>query len=603
MTRLNRVLILLALAVFHAGPLCGDKDTHAACRLETQTLDKYGETRKHQLTVTWQSLSPRYEQRHGTPVFTLTLTNLKNARREIEVSAAAGGSAVQKAVLEPGATVMLPFNLPKGDISYYGGCEIELREGAESWRIGTICTDFYSSEEERVVNVLAGPELDAIATAADYAQEDEKALSTVSPKPSVRERFRFHFYTQAMGNAGWSDDVRVYTGHDIVLLTAAEWARLDAGVRRALVGYVAEGGALVLCGGKELPAEAEGFLPIPVVAPAGATSAFAVGDGHVVLAPPMYVTRRPTLARAELIKLGQASSRTLCSVLSTGSRPADLLRDMPALNLPVMPVSVFLLILAAFALGVVPGVLVFCIRRRQRIQSLVLLPLVSFVIGVVIVVAILAFYGITPRVSARAFVLLNAADRRAFVSGRLCVFSPRDVGSRLRFSPTAEIVVFGRSQELRYKTDTGHKLCLEGGAERKASGSDWVMPLRPALYALADMRDTNARLVVEERGADGVKVTNLLGGPLMDLQVVDSRGRLFAAQGIADGATCELAPAPAAVKPFTVDLQPKERRTCRRVFRAEMAGSPFLTDPLGGSDAKRTVQTTVIGGYGKEVSE
>ena len=53
---------------------------------------------------------------------------------------------------------------------------------------------------------------------------------------------------------------------------------------------------------------------------------------------------------------------------------------------------------------------------------------------------------------------------------------------------------------------------------------------------------------IEELGADVVKVTNLLGGPLTDLQVVDSRGRLFAAQGIADGATCELRPAPATAK-------------------------------------------------------
>ena len=42
---------------------------------------------------------------------------------------------------------------------------------------------------------------------------------------------------------------------------------------------------------------------------------------------------------------------------------------------------------------------------------------------------------------------------------------------------------------------------------------------------------------------------------------------------------------------------------CRRVFKAEIAGSPFLTDTLGGSKAKRTAQTTVVGGYGKGVSE
>ena len=56
------------------------------------------------------------------------------------------------------------------------------------------------------------------------------------------------------------------------------------------------------------------------------------------------------------------------------------------------------------------------------------------------------------------------------------------------------------------------------------------------------------------------------------------------------------------MKPFTAELRP-ERRDCRRVFKAEMAGSPFLTDTLGGSKAKRTAQTTVVGGYGKGVSE
>ena len=578
----------------------GDYGNHAAARLEAQSLDGYGQNRKHQLAATWQSLAPRHEQCHGTPVFTLTLTNQKNVRRTVEVCAAADGSAVQTAVLEPNATVTLAFNLPKGASSYYGrGCEIRLREGSETWEVESGGPDYTSNEKERTVNVLAGPELDAIATAADYAQEDQKAFADDSSKRYTRERFRF--YTQAMGDAGWSDDVRAYTGHDIVLLSAAEWARLAAGARRALAGYVAEGGALVLCGGKELPAEAAGFLPVPVAAPSGA-AAFAVGGGRVVLAPPPDGTRRPTLARAELAKLGLASSRTLCSVLSTGSRPADLLRDMPALDLPTMPVSFFMLILAFFALGVVPGALVFCIRRGQRIRALVLLPLVSFAIGVVIVVAILAFYGTTPRVSARAFVLLNAADRRAVVSGRVCVFSPRDVVDRLRFSPTAEIAALCTSREYRYGADSGRRLCLVGGAERKASGCDWLTPLKPAFYVTADVRDTNARLVVEELDADRVKVTNLLGGPLTDLQLVDSRGRLFAAQEIADGATCELRPAPATVKPFTAELRP-ERRDCRRVFKAEMAGSPFLTDTLGGSKARRTAQTTVVGGYGREVSE
>ena len=603
MKLLARTLLLAAglCGAACAAPSSGEYGNNSAVRLEAQSLDMYGQGRKRQLAATYQTLMPRAARCHGTLNFSLTLVNQKSVRREIMVGVAAEASSLQTVVLEPAGSATLTFNLPATDATYYGrGSEIRLREGNETWEAASIGPEVKSNDGERLINVLAGPGLDAIATAADYAKEDEKATASDSSQRYRREYFCFH--TQAMGDAGWSDDVRAYTGHDIVLLTDAEWARLATGVRRALAGFVAEGGTLLLCGGKELPAEAAGFLPVPAAAPAGAATAFAVGGGCVVLAPPLDDTRRPPLARAELVKLGQKSSWALRAALCADRHLDGLLKEMPALDLPTMPVSFFMLILALFALGVVPGALIFCIRRGQRIQALVLLPLVSFAIGVAIVIVILAFYGTTPRVSARAFVLLNAADRRAVVSGRACVFSPRDVVGRLRFSPTAEIVVFGRAGQYRYGADTGLGLCLDGGAERKASGSGWQTPLKPAFYATLDVRDTNARLVVEELGADVVKVTNLLGGPLTDLQVVDSRGRLFAAQGIADGATCELRPAPATAKPFTAAFRP-ERRDCRRVFKAEIAGSPFLTDTLGGSKAKRTAQTTVVGGYGKGVSE
>lgn len=587
-----------ARAVVLHGPLGGGSyGDHAAVRLEAQTLDEYGAARKHQLSVTAQSLMPT-ERGHGSGNLLLTLTDTRAARRELEVWVASEGSAAQTVVLEPSGTATLAFDLPNIECPslYHARCEVHVREGGKAWEAGSVGPST-ANDWSRLVNLLAGPEFDAIATVADYAREDEKADAADSSHRYKRVRFRFH--TQAMGESGWRTETRAYTGYDIVLLTDREWAGLSAGVRRALAGYAAEGGALVLCGSADLPAEAAGFPSAPAKE-RGADRSFSVGAGRVVLLPALDAARKVPLARADLRELGQAAGRRLRAAQCADQRIDNLLKSMPPLELPVMPVSFFMLLLAFFALGVVPAVLVFLIRRKRRIQALLALPLVSLAIGVAIVLGILGFYGVTPCVSESTHVLLNAAGRRAVVFGRACVFSPRDVVDRLRFSPSAEIFVVGSSRT-GYGVDEGRTLCLLPGAERKASGGAWLTPLKPVLYATVDVRDANARLAVEELAPDRVKVTNLLGAAVKSLELVDSRGQAFAAKDLAEGASCELTPSARPQRLY--DSLGASLAACRGVFRAELAGSPFLTDTLGGGRAARSAETVVLGRYGREVAE
>lgn len=571
---------------------------HDAKRLEASTFMR--KSQLPDLRVSYQTLAP-HTMTHGAPVVTLTVTNERPERRRLTVMVAHAGSVRRTLVVEPSASVTADF---VGPVVSHQSCHdqglvyvTEAGSSVGSLRVGYI--DCYLRRQDDKLNVLIGPAIDGISTVAAYSHADEEAGKAKTGKTLAGE---FYFYTQALGPAGWSADTRAYSGYDLVLLTAAEWAGLPGGARRALVGYAAQGGSLVLCGESELPIEARGFPAGAVTVAVDADRVRAVGRGCIVLAPAPGADRRPPLTRNDLVRLGRATRTALQKSYVENTDLGPTLGELPSLDLPSVPVSLVMLLLAVFALGVVPTVLFFCVRRQKRLAALVVLPLVSAAIGVVVVLGMLGVYGVTPHLNQVSTVLLNADDRRAAVFTKACVFAPTDVTDRLRFAREAHVVTVGaRKSDYRWcSTDRDGNLCLEPGDTLSARGRDWLETLKPVVYATSALCDTPARLAVEELAADRLKVTNLLGAPVTELTVADSKGRLFAGKGIADGATCELTPGGDRA---VFDALGATNVSVRACYRADLSACPFLPDLLGGTPAKRTSQTTVFGRYGKEVSE
>ncbi|MGN0855687.1 MAG: hypothetical protein ACI4R9_09250 [Kiritimatiellia bacterium] len=597
MKRLS-LLVLLVLAAF------GPAESPAGIRHDARRIEPHSLSPRQAdipgLQVLCQTLAPAFAV-HGVPVYTLTFDNEQHVRRTLTVELEQGGVVQREIVLEPSARLSVDFVPPAlPNSGLWDSCAVYiLWEEGTGERIlyhsgaGTVFSAYSAGE---FINVLIGSAVDGIGTAADYSHEDERAAgkgrAAISPNC-------FHFYTQSMGEAGWSADTRAYSGYDIVMLSAAEWAGLAADVRRALVGFAAQGGVLILCGQTTLPTEARGFL---FASAPTHPSDHVVGFGRLVLAPSIGIKCRPPLPRAELVRLGTAARQRL---LQTSGKSADLrdaLANPPSLTLPVVPTWLFITLLAGFALVLVPAVLWLCIRRGRRIAALVLLPVVSAGVGCVIICAIFAIYGITPQLTERAVVLLNAADRRAFVRTRACLFAPTEVTGRLRFARGAQVMrINGERCTGREPVD----LRLVDGTEMSAQGKDWLRPLCPIAYITCEMRDTNARLVVEETAVGKIRVTNLLGAGLTALWVVDGAGSIYAGENLAEGATCELAAKDPAASGLVLqivqsELDEPDTGGTRSYFRAEMAACPFGTDTLGGAKAKRIRRTVVYGRYGKE---
>lgn len=583
-----RRLILLSLCLLSAGLV----SAHDAKRLEAVTFRRHA--RLPGLCVSYRTLAPK-SFAHGSPVEMLTFVNEQSVRRTLVVEAfREGGCVTHPVVLEPAATVSVDFVLPTQllEWSHDGQSMFYVREGAVRERIGIGVPTGLSEYEVRdkcLVNILVGQAVDAIATAADYDHADEAA--------KIPQKGRFLFSTQALGTEGWSADARAYSGYDLVLLTAAEWSALPAGARRALVGFAVQGGGLILCGQSELPAEAQGF---PTSAAEPTQQEYAVGCGRIRLAPSLPADRRPPLSRAELKSLGEAACTRLRSQYGDKKKLRESLVEMGAQDIPTIPTSLFMGLLGLFAFGVVPAAICLCIHRKKRLAALFVLPTVSVALGLVIVLCILGVYGLTPYVTQQSTVMLNAADRRAAVFSKACIFAPTDVTDRLRFSRTAHIVT-DRSERYTYHYSSTPRAFfgLTYGDVMSAYGDAWIKALKPSVYATTEMRDTNARLVVEEAPGGRLKVTNLLGAALTRLTVVDARGVLFSAADLPEGGSCDLSPAADQKR----EGWPKELAETRSVYLAEMAACPFLTDTLGGTKANRTEQTRVFGCYGKGVSE
>lgn len=610
---MRRLLLLLALGLLACGSAPAQTQAHRAHRLEAGSFSPHA--RLDGLRVSFRTLSPDTVS-HGAPLVTLTVANELPVARTLEVSVDCDchGSAERRISLGPSASVSADFVIPTVAMTY-GTPRVLVREvgSADGFcRVGNVPARVYDGYDRgTLVNVLVGSSVDGIATAADYSHEDERNAAGRARAGDV-----FAFSSQAMGEAGWSADARAYSPYQLVMLSAAEWEAVPPGARRAIVGHVVSGGVLILCGATGLPEEARGF---PRMAFGGTwlpDRSEAVGSGLVVLAPAVGEGRRPPLSRKVLRDLAAAADRRLADSFAERDSLQAIARNLPPLDVPGLPVSLFLALLAVFALGVVPAVLVLCIRRRRRLAALVALPLVSVAIGLVVVVSVLAVYGVTPRLAQASLVVLNSADRRAMVCSRACLFSPVDVTDRLRFARDALVRVVGtRPRGRRADLDFTTELRLALGESVSAAGRGWMQTLLPVAYATTEMRDTNARLVAEELADGRLKVTNLLGGRVSRLAVLDGRGRVFVGTDLPDGATRELEEergAAAGSANGGAFARPGDSALARGYassmleptsYRADMEECPFLADTLGGTSAERRERTTVFGRYGREAGE
>lgn len=177
-----------------------------------------------------------------------------------------------------------------------------------------------------------------------------------------------------------SDDLRAYSGIDVLILSVEEWNRLERNHRFLLRQWVARGGQMFLA--------SAGERPVPLDVPGWGSAPVAFGWGQF----------QPLSMNGDQFNPNVVKTRTESFV---GSYPLDdtgsfqsvgwkLRREIPDLNPPLGLLFLFVIIIAVL-LGPVNVITAF--RKKQAVRLLWVTPLASVALSLVLIAGIVLVDG------------------------------------------------------------------------------------------------------------------------------------------------------------------------------------------------------------------
>lgn len=336
------------------------------------------------------------------------------------------------------------------------------------------------------------------------------------------------FVNQKPDNSGGEDQVvtlpleeaptelTAYLGtHAVIIADPRGFEGLNEAQRRALEGWVATGGTLML---RALPRTA-GALPLL----AGEDALQPYGFGHLALRnDSMNVSQLPE-ARLPVAPMGQQETTRRYATNGTASYTALLPQAL-------VPVGRFLFIITLFTLLIGPGS-VWIARRRGPAVLLATIPATAFATCVVILGSSLLLDGFTVHGATYGYTLLDRAHNRAITVGLNAWYAnlaPRGAS----FESTTALIAPQRGGDA-----TAIDVEWQDGARYR---SGFIPSRTYREWGVASVEATRARLVVKPKG-DGFSLQNALGHRLavVWVRVGDD---LFVAKDVRDGGEVTLQP-------------------------------------------------------------
>lgn len=377
-------------------------------------------------------------------------------------------------------------------------------------------------------------------------------------------------------------ELAAYVGWDSVVLSAVKLEDLNDAQRRALEGYAALGGHLVLM---------QGSRGVAAALPLLADDRPHYGIGEVTFCEPCSIAA----------VLDHSAKVPVRAIEPKGRRNRYAYDDegVPELALPVAvaPIGRFLLIIAAFTLAIGPGSL-WVARKKGPAALLVTIPGTAALTCLLIVGYSLLRDGFTVHATVQGFTLLDSKNHRAITSSVGAFYANLAPGGA-RFA--ADTVVVAPTVTREYgSVEQAASINWDDGARFSAD----FIPSRSYLeWSFLQVAPTRARLVVKEVNGE-LRVQNALGGELDYLQLRHGRS-LYTVTSLKDGSEAVAKKDDKTNAPAIGLMEKRLSEDARQVLTLPLVDGDFIAalkgpgfTPMGGMGLEQTDSRSLVrGGY------
>lgn len=368
----------------------------------------------------------------------------------------------------------------------------------------------------------------------------------------------------------WSTHWLGYSKYDGVILTAADWSAMPAGVRQALWRYLESGGTLLIFGGAEVPTQWQSTrsripyteqaaepratpppdpsaTPTPTPAPLPPVNVredlqcYAIGFGKLFVMPaqaqPML-----TAAQWQLVQAAWQSAPDPLRPYYANTQFEELNTKLPVIEKLTTPVRGLFLLMLLFVIVIGPVNLLVLARRRKKLWLLWTVPAISLLTCLAIAGYAIASEGIGGHTRALSLTILDEQDHRATTIGYAGFYSPLTPSDGLHFSYDTEVTPV-LPFFYYYNDRAGTPRTVDWTVEQQLT-SGWVTARVPVWFQVRKNETRRERLLVTTNAKGALVVTNGLGTPIRQLWLPDQKRILHEARDIAPGAQVELKESP-----------------------------------------------------------
>lgn len=397
--------------------------------------------------------------------------------------------------------------------------------------------------------------------------DGNKTVATQTPEFSIAE---------------WSGNWLSYARYDGVVVSSVEWDVAPESVRTALLRYVERGGALLVAGNWQVPAQwqsRQGFITndefkeedglyaeasVPVSSPSvpqpeGASdqaiiaqmtkpSALPVALQAKSLSDPrvyfigfgaVTVTGASDPGEISIVQWKWMSRNFLASKVPDhiNETPEGLNQLFQVVERFGVPVRGLFLLMLLFVIVIGPVNLIWLARRKRKIWLLWTVPAISLL--TCLIVASFALFGEGWSATARteALTILDETAHRATTIGWAAFYSPITPSEGLHFTQDTELSP-QLPESYSYRRRAPERTIDWTNDQHLSAG--WITARVPVFFKLRKSETRRERLNIQPEAGGAATLVNGLGGEISQVWWADANGKIHTATNVPAGAQAAL---------------------------------------------------------------